>query len=75
MQGTAIEATLWREAADKHYDTLQEGKVRLLSLLALLFCSQSGTMGIIRKLLQSSVVARLVHTSAPAPCRKARYNS
>ena len=27
VQGTAIEATLWREAADKHFDSLQEGKV------------------------------------------------
>ena len=27
MQGTAIEATLWGDFADKHHDTLEEGKV------------------------------------------------
>ena len=26
-QGTAIEGTFWRDAADKHYDSLEEGKV------------------------------------------------
>jgi hypothetical protein len=27
VQGTAIEATLWGDFADKHHDTLEEGKV------------------------------------------------
>ena len=31
MQGTQIEATLWRELADQHYDSLAEGKVYLFS--------------------------------------------
>lgn len=26
LQGTQIEATLWREAAERFYDVLQEGK-------------------------------------------------
>ena len=29
-QGTAIEATFWRDAADRAYDVLEEGKVRCL---------------------------------------------
>jgi hypothetical protein len=28
-QGTQIQATFWREAAEKYLDVLQEGKVRL----------------------------------------------
>lgn len=28
-QGTAIEATFWGGAADQHFDSLEEGKVRL----------------------------------------------
>jgi hypothetical protein len=27
VQGTTIEATLWGDFADKHHDTLEEGKV------------------------------------------------
>lgn len=27
VQGTAIEATLWRELAERYFDTLEEGKV------------------------------------------------
>jgi len=27
-QGTAIEATFWRDAADQAYELLEEGKVR-----------------------------------------------
>lgn len=30
LQGTAIEATFWREVADKVYDALEEGKVCLI---------------------------------------------
>lgn len=29
-QGTAIEATFWRDAADRSYDLLEEGKVSCL---------------------------------------------
>lgn len=31
-QGTVIEATLWGEFADTHYDSLEEGKVTFLFL-------------------------------------------
>lgn len=31
QQGTAIEATFWRDAADRYYDTLEEGKVYTFS--------------------------------------------
>jgi len=27
-QGTAIEATLWRELAERYFDVMEEGKVR-----------------------------------------------
>ena len=30
MQGTTIEITLWRGIADKFYDHIEEGQVRLL---------------------------------------------
>ena len=31
VQGTAIEATMWREIADKYHPMLEEGKVYLFS--------------------------------------------
>ena len=31
VQGTAIEATMWRELADKYHPLLEEGKVYLFS--------------------------------------------
>ena len=43
MQGTTIEITLWRGIADKFYDHIEEGQVRLLTKHTCLHSSHCNT--------------------------------
>ena len=71
MQGTAIEAMLWGDFADKHHDTLEEGKVRRPKLfdrcqytdLLGLICGINVTLADTRN---DSLVERCVHSSHSA---------